>query len=216
MTAPDPSATVSRMEADAGAAGPFALFAAWLAEAEASEPNDPNAMCLATTTPEGFPSARMVLLKGLDARGFVFFTNRESRKGDELGANPRAALLFHWKTLRRQVRVEGRVEEVTAEESDAYYATRPRLSRLGAWASRQSRPLSGRAELEEALREAEARFPGAEIPRPPHWGGYRVLPERLEFWRDMPFRLHDRQIFRADAGGGTGAGGGWRTESLYP
>lgn len=210
MTAPDPSATVSRAGPAAGAADPFALFSAWLAEAEASEPNDPNAMCLATTTPEGFPSARMVLLKGLDARGFVFFTNRESRKGGELDANPRAALLFHWKTLRRQVRVEGRVEHVADAESDDYYASRPRLSRLGAWASRQSRPLSGRAELEGALREAEARFPDAEIPRPPYWGGYRVLPERLEFWRDMPFRLHDRQIHTL------APEGGWRVEALFP
>lgn len=215
MTAPDPSATVSDAAAAGGAADPFALFAAWLAEAEASEPNDPNAMCLATTTPDGFPSARMVLLKGLDSRGFVFFTNKESRKGGELGGNPRAALLFHWKTLRRQVRVEGTVEHVTEAESDAYYASRPRLSRLGAWASQQSRPLSGRPELEGALREAEARFPGADIPRPPYWGGYRVLPERLEFWRDMPFRLHDRQIY-TPAPAGTSQGGGWRIETIYP
>lgn len=189
---------------------PFALFRAWLAEAEGSEPNDPNAMCLATTTPGGFPSARMVLLKGLDERGFVFFTNRESRKGGELLSNPRAALLFHWKSLRRQVRVEGAVETVTEAESDSYYATRPRLSRLGAWASQQSRPLSGRAELEGALREAEARFPGDEIPRPPYWGGFRVVPEHFEFWQDMPFRLHDRRLFHAEPGGG------WRTETLYP
>ena len=198
------------MSAPDASTDPFALFRAWLAEAEAGEPNDPNAMCLATTTPEGFPSARMVLLKGLDSRGFVFFTNRESRKGGELLANPRAALLFHWKSLRRQVRVEGAVEPVAEEESDAYYATRPRLSRLGAWASQQSRPLEGRTELEAALNAAEARFPGDEIPRPPYWGGFRLLPEHFEFWKDMPFRLHDRRLFHAQPGGG------WRTEALFP
>jgi pyridoxamine 5'-phosphate oxidase len=198
------------MSEPATIADPFTLFAAWLKAAGETEPNDPNAMCLATTTPEGFPSARMVLLKGLDARGFVFFTNRESRKGEELLANPRAALCFHWKSQRRQVRVEGAVEPIADAESDAYYATRPRLSRLGAWASRQSRPLSGRAELEGALAEVEARFPGEEIPRPDHWGGFRVIPAHLEFWQDMPFRLHDRQLFHAVPGGG------WRRETLFP
>ncbi|MBO1074237.1 pyridoxamine 5'-phosphate oxidase [Roseomonas marmotae] len=189
---------------------PYALFNAWLAEAEAAEPNDPNAMCLATTTPDAMPSARMVLLKGLDARGFVFFTNHDSRKGEQLLANPQAALNFHWKSLRRVVRVEGRVEQVSAAESDEYYATRPRLSRIGAWASRQSRPLGSRAELEAAVAEVEARFPGAEVPRPPNWGGFRVLPARIEFWRDMPFRLHDRRVFHAQPDGG------WRSETLYP
>jgi pyridoxamine 5'-phosphate oxidase len=198
------------MSEPATIADPFTLFAEWLKAASETEPNDPNAMCLATTTPEGFPSARMVLLKGLDARGFVFFTNQESRKGEELLANPRAALCFHWKSQRRQVRVEGAVEPIAAAESDAYYATRPRLSRLGAWASRQSRPLAGRAELEGALAEAEARFPGEEIPRPGHWGGFRVIPGLLEFWQDMPFRLHDRRLFHAVPGGG------WRTETLFP
>jgi pyridoxamine 5'-phosphate oxidase len=189
---------------------PYALFAAWLAEAGAAEPNDPNAMCLATTTSDGFPTARMVLLKGLDARGFVFFTNHGSRKGEQLLANPRAALNFHWKSLRRVVRVEGAVEQVSAAESDEYYATRPRLSRIGAWASLQSSHLGGRAELEAAVAAAEARFPGADVPRPPHWGGFRVLPARIEFWRDMPFRLHDRRVFQAQPGGG------WRSETLYP
>jgi len=191
-------------------ADPYALFTAWLAEAEAAEPNDPNAMCLATSTPDGFPSARMVLLKGLDPRGFVFFTNHGSRKGEQLFANPRAALNFHWKTLRRVVRVEGEVEQVSAAESDEYYATRPRLSRIGAWASRQSTHLESRAELEAAVAAAEARFPDAEVPRPPHWGGFRVLPRRIEFWRDMPFRLHDRRVFHLQADGG------WTSETLYP
>jgi pyridoxamine 5'-phosphate oxidase len=189
---------------------PFGIFAAWMAEAEASEPNDPNAMCLATSTPDGWPSARMVLLKGLDPRGFVFFTNHDSRKGEQLLTNPRAALNFHWKTLRRAVRVEGEVEQVSAAESDEYYATRPRLSRIGAWASRQSRHLDSRAALEAAVAETEARFPGAEVPRPPHWGGFRVLPRRIEFWRDMPFRLHDRRVFHARPEGG------WQSETLFP
>ncbi len=188
---------------------PFALFEAWLAEAERSEPNDPNAMCLATTTPDGFPSARMVLLKGLDPRGFVFYTNYESRKGQELLANPRAALVFHWKSLRRSVRVEGDVEQVTAEEADAYYATRARASRIGAWASKQSRPLEGRWALEKAVAEYTVKFGLGEIPRPPHWSGFRVLPRRIEFWRDMAFRLHERRVFHRE-------GAGWRTEMLYP
>lgn len=193
---------------------PFALFSAWFAEAEASEPNDPNAMCLATATPEGAPSARMVLLKGLDGpevpgRGFVFYTNLESRKGAEIAANPRVALLFHWKTLGRQVRVEGRAAPVSPEEADAYFASRARLSRIGAWASRQSRPLGSRAELEAAVEAFDSRFPGEDIPRPSHWSGFRVTPERIEFWRDMPHRLHDRLLFTRD-------GEVWRSELLYP
>jgi pyridoxamine 5'-phosphate oxidase len=191
-------------------ADPFELFTTWMAEAEAAEPNDPNAMSLATASADGMPTVRMVLLKGLDPRGFVFFTNHGSRKGEQLLANPRAALNFHWKTLRRAVRVEGAVEQVTAAESDEYYASRPRRSRIGAWASDQSHHLGSRAELEAAVAAAETRFPDAVVPRPPHWGGFRVLPARIEFWRDMPFRLHDRRVFHAQPSGG------WRSETLYP
>ena len=188
---------------------PYALFAEWLAEATKTEPNDPNAMCLATATPDGRPSARMVLLKGQDARGFVFYTNLESRKGGELAANPHAALCFHWKTLQRSVRVEGSVEAVTEAEADAYYASRHRSSRIGAWASRQSRPLEGRWALEKAVAEYTLKFGLGEIPRPPFWSGFRILPARIEFWRDMPFRLHERRVFHRD-------GEGWREETLYP
>jgi pyridoxamine 5'-phosphate oxidase len=191
-------------------ADPLARFEAWMAEAARSEPNDPNAVCLATATPEGRPSARMVLLKGVDDRGFVFYTNLESRKGEELAANPQAALCFHWKSLQRSVRVEGPVERVSDAEADAYYASRARGSRIGAWASRQSRPLEGRFALEKAVAEHTMRFGLGEIPRPPFWSGFRVLPRRIEFWRDMPFRLHDRQVFHRE---GTGA---WRLEALYP
>jgi len=188
---------------------PYALFAEWLAEATRTEPNDPNAMCLATATPDGRPSARMVLLKGHDARGFVFYTNLESRKGGELAANPQAALCFHWKTLTRSVRVEGCVEAVTDAEADAYYASRSRGSRIGAWASRQSRELEGRWALEKAVAEYTVKFGLGEIPRPPHWSGFRILPARIEFWRDMPFRLHERRVFVASEGG-------WTLETLYP
>ena len=188
---------------------PFAHFESWMAEATKSEPNDPNAVCLATCTPDGIPSARMVLLKGLDPRGFVFYTNLESRKGGELAANPHAALCFHWKSLHRSVRVEGAVEPVTGAEADAYYASRARGSRIGAWASKQSRPLEGRFALEKAVAEYTMKFGVSEIPRPDFWSGFRVLPKRIEFWRDMPFRLHDRQVFHR-------AGEGWRVEALYP
>ncbi|TPG59514.1 pyridoxamine 5'-phosphate oxidase [Roseomonas nepalensis] len=208
----------TELPADAGrapipeAAEPYALFEAWMAEAVAGEPNDPNAVCLATSTADGWPSARMVLLKGRDERGFVFYTNEESRKGGELLSNPRAALCFHWKSLRRQVRVEGTVERVTAAESDAYFASRSRGSRIAAAASEQSRPLASRAEYAARVAEVEARNPGETVPRPPHWGGFRLLPARVEFWQDMPFRMHDRLVFeRAEA-----TGGAWRTGRLYP
>lgn len=192
------------------ATDPFARFREWMAEAEASEPSDANAMIVATATPDGRPSARAILLKGVDARGFVFYTNKESRKSAELAANPQLALLFHWKSLARQIRIEGPVEQVTDAEADAYFASRPRISRLGAWASQQSRPLDARTTLEQRLADYEALYPGDDIPRPPYWSGYRVLPERFEFWQNMPFRLHDRTIYTRDAQGG------WSIGKLYP
>lgn len=188
---------------------PFALFDEWFAEARASEPNDPEAMALATTDPEGRPSARMVLLKARDSRGFTFHTNLESRKGSEIAANPRAALLFHWKSLRRQVRIEGTVEQVSEEEGDAYFSTRSRGSQLSAWASDQSRPLASRAEFEARYAEATARFEDRAVPRPPHWTGLRVVPERIEFWNDREFRMHERRLFVRD-------GSGWSEGLLYP
>ncbi len=196
------------------AADPLAVFAEWFARAETEELNDPNAMTLATAARNGLPSARIVLLKEWDARGFVFYSNRESRKGEELADNPEVALLFHWKSLRRQVRIEGHAEPVSDAEADAYYASRPRLSRLGAWASSQSRELSARIELERRVAEFEARFPGETIPRPPHWSGWRVVPARFEFWQDMPFRLHDRTVFTRS--GETSAGPIWATMKLFP
>ncbi len=188
---------------------PFRLFGVWLDEAKETEPNDPNAMTLATSTPGGTPSARIVLLKSLDERGFTFYTNTTSRKGDELAADPRAALLFHWKTRRRQVRVEGTVEAVTPAEADAYFASRARISRLGAVASDQSRVLPDRKILEDRVRAADAKYPGDTVPRPNHWSGYRVVPALLEFWQDMPFRLHDRTVFQRDERG-------WSAHKLYP
>ncbi len=194
---------------------PFVRFAAWLEEAIETEPNDPTAMALATVDAGGMPSARMVLLKGSDERGFVFYTNTESRKGDDLAANPRAALCFHWKSLRRQVRIEGGVEPVSEEEADAYFASRARDSRIGAWASDQSRPMAGRFDLEKAVAKYAAKFALGEIPRPPHWSGYRVIPSRIEFWRDKAFRLHERLVYlREDASAGEPAV--WRTEILFP
>jgi pyridoxamine 5'-phosphate oxidase len=197
------------MDTDIMAEDPIALFEDWLAEASRLEINDPNAMTVATSTAGGVPSARIVLLKGVDPRGFVFYTNKEGRKGTELRANPHVALLFHWKTLQRQVRVEGEVEDVTEAEADAYFASRARVSRLGAWASSQSRPLGERAELERRVAEAERRFPGETIERPPHWSGFRVLPRVMEFWQEMPFRLHDRLVY-------TRCEGGWSLGRLYP
>ena len=188
---------------------PIQIFDAWLREAEAGEPNDPNAMALATADGEGRPSVRMVLLKGHDARGFVFYTNRESRKAGELATNTQAALLFHWKSLRRQVRVEGAVSPVIDAESDAYFATRSRASQLGAWASDQSRPLDDRSTFEARYADMERRFDGQDIYRPPHWGGYRVVPDRIELWEDRPGRLHHRRLF-------TRTDDGWSEGLLFP
>jgi len=174
---------------------PLQLFDQWFAEARQAEPNDSNAMTLATVDAAGQPAARMVLLKGHDARGFVFYTNEESRKAIDLAAQPHAALLFHWKSLRRQIRIEGPVSRVDPAESDAYFATRSRDSQLGAWASDQSRPLADRALFEARFEEMQAKFEGGPVPRPPHWGGYRVTPERIEFWQDRAHRLHERHLF---------------------
>jgi pyridoxamine 5'-phosphate oxidase len=188
---------------------PFELFRLWYGEAKEAEPNDANAMALATATPTGLPSVRIVLLKAIDPHGCVFYTNIESRKGQELASNPRAALCFHWKSLRRQIRIEGRVELVSADEADAYFQSRPRDSRIGTWASDQSRPLASRAELDARVAAAEARFAGAEVPRPPYWPGWRLVPSSFEFWQDRPFRLHDRIVF-------TAAPDGWVRSRLYP
>jgi pyridoxamine 5'-phosphate oxidase len=194
---------------DHAQAEPYHLFDAWLKEAEAKEPNDANAMALATVGADGMPSVRMVLLKGVDERGFVFYTNYESRKGEQLLAQHKAALCFHWKSLRRSVRVEGDIEEVSPEEADAYFATRPRSSQIGAWASDQSRPLESRFALETRIAKFTARFGVGAVPRPPHWSGFRVKPRRIEFWEDRPFRLHDRLVY-------TSEGDGWTTVKLYP
>lgn len=190
-------------------AGPLATYLAWLAEAERSEPADATAAALATATADGAPSVRMVLVRGCDERGFVFYTNLGSRKARELAANPRASLCFHWKSLQRQVRVEGRVGAVADAEADAYFAGRPRDSRIGAWASRQSEVMSGRFDLEKRVAEAVLRFPVGNVPRPPFWSGFRLHHERVEFWQQRPFRLHERVVHLRDATG-------WRTEMLVP
>lgn len=190
---------------------PFTKLNDWVAEATESEPNDPTAMALATSTPDGFPSVRMVLLKGADPRGLVFYTNLGSRKGEELLANPNAALLFHWKSLRRQIRVEGAIEAVTAEEADAYFASRPRASRIGAWASKQSRAMESRFEFEAEIAKYTAKFGAGEIPRPDFWSGFRLVPRYFEFWRDRKFRLHERLCYSLDAEANV-----WSLEELYP
>ena len=200
----------------AEAAEPFALFESWLKDAERHEPNDPNAMALATVDQSGEPNVRMVLLKGLDPagrpdRGFVFYTNFESAKGAELLATPKAALDFYWKSLHRQVRVRGTVAQVTPEEADAYFATRPRGAQLAAWASQQSRPLESRFALEKAVALEVARFHVGKVPRPPHWSGFRVAPLAIEFWHSRLSRLHERVLFRREK-----AGGDWRRTRLYP
>jgi pyridoxamine 5'-phosphate oxidase len=189
---------------------PNDLFERWFAEARSSEPNDAEAMALATADGSGRPSVRMVLLKGHDASGFVFYTNQESRKGKQLAANARAALLFHWKSLRRQVRIEGSVTPVAAAEADAYFATRSRDSKIGAWASHQSRPLASRIMFEERYQKLVEAYEGEDVPRPPHWSGYRVASEMIEFWSDRPHRLHERRLFtRAEDGA-------WSEGLLYP
>ena len=188
---------------------PFATFAEWLQEATEKEPDNPTAVALATANANGAPSVRMVLLKGYDDRGFVFYTNTDSRKGRDLAENPQAAMCFHWKSLARQIRIEGAVTPVSDEEADTYYASRARDSRIGAWASKQSKPMSGRFDLEKAVAKYAARYAIGEVPRPPWWSGYRIAPERIEFWTDKPFRLHERMVFERD-------GDSWRTEMLFP
>lgn len=191
------------------AAEPWTLFSTWMAEAAKSEPNDPNAMALATVDPDGLPDVRMVLLKGTDAHGFVFYTNTESNKGRELAATPKAAIVLHWKSLRRQVRARGPVSRVSDAEADAYFQSRPRDSRIGAWASQQSRPLESRFAFEKAIALYAAKHAVGEVPRPPYWTGFRIAPVAIEFWQDRPFRLHDRIRFvrRDDA---------WERTRLYP
>lgn len=188
---------------------PFALFDQWLAEAKASEINDPEAMALATAGAGCQPSVRMVLLKAHGPDGFLFYTNEQSAKGDQIASNPKVALLFHWKSLRRQVRIEGEAASVSGAEADAYFASRARDSQLGAWASDQSRPLNRRETFEQRFDEMKRKFAGQEVPRPPHWGGYRVIPSRIEFWADRPYRLHERTLFVSD-------GQGWSEGLLYP
>jgi pyridoxamine 5'-phosphate oxidase len=196
---------------------PFELFDAWFAEAQASEHNEPEAMAVATTGADGRPSARMVLLKDRSPLGFVFYTHEQSAKGEDLVENPRAALLFHWKSLCRQVRIEGAVERVSDAEADAYFASRARDSQLGAWASDQSRPLDSRETFERRFEEARRRFDGKDVPRPGSWGGYRVVPDRIEFWTAREHRLHERRLFTREEDPGSESGaGGWTEGLLYP
>ncbi|KKJ78396.1 pyridoxamine 5'-phosphate oxidase [Kiloniella litopenaei] len=192
---------------------PYDVFDAWLKEAEEKELNDPTAMSLSTVDASGMPSSRMVLLKDWDQQGFVFYTNYESRKGEQLLAHPKAALMFHWKSVRRSVRIEGLVEQVTPEEADEYFASRPKQSQIGAWASDQSRPLEGRFELEKRVAKYAAKYGLGKVPRPPHWSGFRVCPLRIEFWQDGPFRLHDRLVYSTDDAKQSGQ---WNTERLFP
>jgi pyridoxamine 5'-phosphate oxidase len=190
---------------------PFRLFDHWFQEAKSSEPRDPNAMSLATVDADGLPDVRMVLLKGVEPRGFTFYTNTESQKGRELAGSPKAALLFYWKSLNRQVRIRGPVERVTGAEADAYFATRPKQAQIGAWASQQSRPLESRFAFEKAIALYGAKYALGAVPRPPHWSGYRVLPISMEFWHDRPFRLHDRIEFKRET-----ASGPWVKTRMYP
>ncbi|WP_347879842.1 pyridoxamine 5'-phosphate oxidase [Tianweitania aestuarii] len=193
----------------AASQNPFEIFGKWLDEATLTEINDPNAVAVATVDPSGMPNVRMVLLKEFDGRGFTFYTNYESAKGQEILSAHKAAMCFHWKSLRRQVRIRGKVERVSDAEADAYYASRPRGSRIGAWASQQSRPLESREALERSVAEVTERYGDGDIPRPPHWSGFRIVPETIEFWRDMPYRLHDRVVFSRQEGD-------WTTERLFP
>ena len=190
---------------------PFSLFGDWMKDAEKTEPNDPNGMALATVDADGLPNVRMVLLKGFDEQGFVFYTNYESQKGREILQSMKAAMVFHWKSLRRQVRVRGLVEAVSGQEADAYFASRARDSRIGAWASQQSRPLEGRFALETAVAKYAVKYAIGDVPRPPYWSGFRVKPLSIEFWHDRPFRLHDRVIFQRETPDGT-----WSKTRLYP
>ncbi|WP_140985387.1 pyridoxamine 5'-phosphate oxidase [Asticcacaulis tiandongensis] len=206
---PDYADAHAAHEAEIDASEPFALFGQWLNDARAKEPNDPNAMAVATVDENGLPDVRMVLLKDFDAQGFVFYTNTQSAKGQQILANPQVALLFHWKSLHRQVRIRGAAEPVSAAEADEYFASRARNSQIGAWASEQSRPLESRFALEKRIAEYGLKFGLGKVERPPHWTGFRIVPQFIEFWRDKPFRLHDRVKFER-------AGEGWRQSKLYP